>query len=231
MITAENHQLPLELSYRPALGREDFLQTSCNAQALTWIDRWPEWPSFALIVYGPAGCGKTHLAHVFAARSQAVFVNAASLTPDDPPRLLQMQQSIIIEDADTGERDERSLLHLYNGAKENGLFLLLTAEHAPTRWNLALPDLRSRILSLPSVEISPPDDTLLGALVVKLFADRQLQIGQDVLAYLVPRMERSFAAAQRLVAEADRAALSARRTITIPLLRDVLEHLSSDTME
>ncbi len=219
-----NRQLSLELRYRPALGREDFLQASCNAQALAWIDLWPSWPASSLIVYGPPGCGKTHLAHVFAARSQASFLAASSLSPVDPPHLLQTAQSVVIEDVQGDSLDEKSLLHLYNGAREAGIYLLLTADLPPARWGIALPDLRSRLLSVPCVEITPPDDSLLEVLLVKLFADRQLSISQDVLAYLVPRMERSFAAARHLVAEADRAALSAHRTITIPLLRSVLEN-------
>lgn len=214
-------QLALDLGHRPALGLEDFMASPGNAEALAWLDRWPEWPAPAIAVHGPAGCGKTHLAHVFAARSGAVILPAAALTRDDPPRLLPDAPALAIEDADRGV-DEVALFHLFNLAKETGRKLLLTGRAAPARWGLALPDLRSRLLAIPCVAIEPPDDELLALLLVKLFADRQLKVPAEVVAYLLPRLERSFAAARALVAAVDAAALAEKREITVPLVREAL---------
>jgi chromosomal replication initiation ATPase DnaA len=216
-------QLTLDLGHRPALGREDFLVSAGNAAAMAWLDRWPEWPAPALVVHGPAGCGKTHLAHVFAARSGAAIVDAAAIGREDPP-LLVTAPALVVEDADRGG-DQVALFHLFNLARESRCLVLWTGRSAPSRWGLTLPDLGSRLRAIPNVAIEPPDDALLAALLVKLFADRQLKVPAEVIAYVLPRLERSFAAARLVVETVDGLALEARREITVPLVREVLQRL------
>jgi chromosomal replication initiation ATPase DnaA len=213
-------QLSLELAPRPAQGREDFLVAPANAQAVAWIDRWPDWPAPALVVVGPEGSGKSHLVQVFAARTAARVVMGGSLAAHDPPDLVRAP-ALAIEDADR-QAPERPLLHLLNLAAETGVRVLLTARTAPARWSVALPDLRSRLLALPVAAIEPPDDALLAALLAKLFADRQLRVGAEALAYLAGRIERSFKAAAEVVARADARALAAKRNVSIALLREVI---------
>jgi chromosomal replication initiation ATPase DnaA len=213
-------QLPLDLPHRPALEREDFLVAPANELAVQWLDRWPDWSGPALVLAGPAGSGKTHLGHVFARRSGAVLIAPAALARAAPRALAGAARAAIVDDAEGAA--EEPLLHLYNLLAERGGHLLLLARAAPARWGIGLADLRSRLLAAPVVEVAPPDDALLAALLVKLFADRQLRIGAEVVAFLVPRLERSFAAAQRMVAALDQAALAAGRPVTVPLARAVL---------
>jgi chromosomal replication initiation ATPase DnaA len=203
-----SEQLTLDLGHRPSLGREDFLVALCNQDAVAWVDRWPDWPGPALVIHGPAGCGKTHLAQVWRQRSGAM-------------------ESSVFEDADRRD-DDVALFHLFNRHAEEGWHLLLTARTPPARWPGRLPDLVSRLAASPTVAIGPPDDTLITQVLVKLFADRQLDIGAGVVPYLVTHMERSFAAARRLVAATDIAALAAKRAVTVPLVRGVLAELDSD---
>lgn len=213
-------QIPLDFGHEPAFAEEDFLVTDCNAGAHGWVDRWPDWPGFALALSGPAACGKSHLAHVFAARSGGAVVAAAALTVDSVPHLAE-RRALAIEDADQGV-DETALFHLYNLMRETKGWLLLTGREPPARWAIALADLRSRLSSLPVAFIGAPDDALLQALLMKLFADRQLRVGPEILTYLLPRMERSFLAARALVEQIDAAALALKRPVTIPLLREIL---------
>ncbi len=215
-------QLPLDLGHRTALSVGDFLVAPCNAEAHAWLGRWPDWPGPGSVIFGPAGCGKTHLAHLFAAAAGAVAIAAADLAIDDPPRLLDAAAAVVVEDCDGGGLDETALFHLINLARETGRFLLLTARQAPSRWTVALPDLRSRLLAMPALAIGAPDDQVLAAVLVKLFADRQIRVGEEVLAYLLGRMERSFAAAAALVERLDKAALAGRRAVTVPLAREVM---------
>lgn len=217
-------QLPLDFGFRPALGRADFLVAACNEAAVAWLDRWPRWPAPALALWGPAGSGKTHLAEVWRARSAAVLIDAGALTPARVPDLLGAAAAAAIDDADRA--DEEALLHLYNLLAERQGHLLLVAREPPSRWHIALPDLRSRLLASPAVAVQPPDEALLGALLVKLFADRQLTVGEDVIAYLLVQLDRSFSATQDLVAALDAASLSDRRAITVPLARQVLHALN-----
>jgi chromosomal replication initiation ATPase DnaA len=212
-------QLPLDLGHRPALGRADFLVAPSNAEAVAWLDRWPLWPAPALALYGPKGSGKTHLAHVFAARAGARFIDPATLATERVPTLLGEARAAIVDDAAAAAEP---LLHLYNVLAEQQGHLLLVAREPPAHWAIALPDLRSRLLACPAVALSPPDEALIGALLVKLFADRQLVVGDDIVTYLTLRLERSFDAVLQAVATLDQAALAERRRITVPLARRVL---------
>lgn len=219
-------QLALDLGHRPALGREDFLVAPCNREAVAWLDRWPEWPAPVLVIYGPAACGKTYLAHVWRMRSGARMLRHDDLGGAEPPELLGSANAVAVEDAERTagiEERERALFHLRNLLAERRGHLLLTARTAPPRWGLALADLGSRLAATPWVAVGAPDDELIGAVLVKLFADRQLPVGREVIAYLVTHMERSFAAARRTVATIDAAALAEKRRVTIPLVRKALQ--------
>ncbi|HTH16351.1 MAG TPA: DnaA/Hda family protein, partial [Magnetospirillum sp.] len=220
-------QLALDLGHRPALGRDDFLVAPCNAEAVAWLERWPDWPSHALAVFGPPGSGKSHLLAAFAlhhGEGQVATVAAPELTAEMVPDLLARAQVVVVEDLDR-LADETALFHLWNLAKETGRWLLLAGRAAPARLKVRLPDLRSRLSATPAVGIGTPDESLLAALLVKQFADRQLRVGEDVVAYILSRMDRSFAAARNVVEALDQASLAERRAITVPLARAVLEGL------
>ena len=218
-------QLALDLQYRPAFGLDAFLVSGSNADAVAWLDKWPDWPASGLAINGPAGCGKTHLVHVWAGIANARIVAAADLAGMDIPALAV--GPVALEDCDKAV-DEETLLHLYNLLRENDQYLLITGATPPSRWNLTLPDLISRLKALPSVAVGAPDDDLLAGVLKKQFDDRQLPVGDDVVHYLVARMHRSFEAAARIVTGMDRAALAARRRITVPLAAKVLEQVETE---
>ena len=214
-------QLPLDLPHRPALERADFLVAPSNEAAIAWLDRWPDWPAPALALWGPPGSGKTHLAHVFAARAAARFIDPGALATERVPELLGAAAAAIVDEAQSAA--DEPLLHLYNLLAERGGHLLVVAREPPARRTIALADLRSRLAAAPAVALAPPDEALIGALLVKLFADRQLAVGEDVLAFLALHLERSFDAAQRAVAALDAAALAEHRRVTVPLAKRVLD--------
>ncbi len=221
-------QLALDLGHRAALGGEDFIVAGPNREAVLWIDRWPDWPGPALAIHGPPGCGKTHLAHVWRARSGARMLEPGAIAGRTPAELLGDGRCAALDAADEAAHDERALLHLYNVAAESGGHLLLPARTPPARWPIDLADLRSRLSAMPSAAVGMPDDALIGALVAKLFADRQLSVGDDVVTFLLARMERSFDSARRIVAALDAAALAGRCNITVPLAGRVLSNVQDD---
>lgn len=211
-------QLPLDLGFRPALGRADFYVGASNADAVAWIDRWPEWPNHVLALFGPPGCGKSHLVQVFAARAGANVTTAAALNES----LITASGALAVEDCDALP-DERALFHIFNAMREQKRSLLLTARRPPAQWQVKLPDLASRLKAIVAVGIEPPDDDMFTAVLVKLFSDRQIQITPEVVSYVLRRIERSFEAARRTVAAADAGALAEGRAVTVPLIKKLLD--------
>lgn len=214
-------QLALDLPHRPAFARDDFIVSPANNEAVAWIDRWPNWPAFGLIVHGPPGCGKTHLAHVWQEYSKAQIITQEFLAGDNWSGFSE-QVPIVVLDGIDFDVDERALLHLYNRLVEVQGTLLLTSRLSPDAWSFSLPDLSSRLRSLPNVTIDPPDDELLIAILSKLFSDRQLVVEREVLLYLVSRMERSFDNARACAIALDSAAFERRRNVTVALASEVL---------
>ena len=207
-------QLILDLTGAPATGAEDFLVSSSNEQAFGLIDLWPEWSAPMLILTGPAGSGKSHLAAIWARRAQARVLRADE-TLD--PETLARHAAILIEDCDRVRRSEAALFHLINLLKDTGGSLLLTARQKPNFWGITTPDLLSRLRLAPTASIGEPDSALLRAVLVKLFTDRQIRIEEDVIAYAALHLDQSLEEAARFVQAVDEAALSAGRRITKPL--------------
>ncbi|QFT62926.1 hypothetical protein SAMN05421853_108137 [Roseivivax halotolerans] len=222
-------QLPLHLPARTALGRGDFFVTEANALAVAQIDNWRNWPSHKLVLSGPPGSGKTHLAHVWSAESGARLLQARALPREDLPALAQ--SPLCIENADRVAGDaeaEEALFHLHNLAAAERQPLLVTAASPPARWGLILPDLASRMQGAEIAKLNPPDELLLAGVLAKLFSDRQITPGPDVIPYLITHMPRAFAAAGEIVDALDARALGEKRAITRPLARAVLEEMSGD---
>ncbi|HEY1261733.1 MAG TPA: DnaA/Hda family protein [Stellaceae bacterium] len=205
-----------------ALGRSDFLVSGSNEAAIGWIDRWPAWPMPVLLLHGPPGCGKTHLVQVWRRRADAEIVSGDRLDEACVASLLApAKRPIAIDDADRSS--ERALLHLYNTCIEGGGSLLLTSRRPPGQWRAGLDDLRSRLRASAAVGIEAPDDALLGAVLIKHFADRRVPVTPELIRYVMERIERSFAAVRAAAAALDRAALSQHRPITVALARRVLD--------
>jgi chromosomal replication initiation ATPase DnaA len=214
-------QLALALDHAESFAREDFLSGPCNAAALTLVDRWPDWPAPAVVLAGPEGSGKSHLAAIWAGAAGARFLAARSLATALLPGALTTG-ALVVEDIAAGEFDERALFHLLNLAREESAFVLLTARTAPGVWTLAIPDLASRLKALPVVALTAPDDVLLRGVLVKLFADRQIAVDESLVGFLTKRMERSIAAARSVVAELDREAMRQQRPLTRALAAEIL---------
>jgi chromosomal replication initiation ATPase DnaA len=194
--------------------------------ALALVDDWERWPGGRLALSGPEGAGKTHLVHVWRALSGAEAVAAADLAPEHAD-LLAGAGHVAVEDVDrlAGRRPKAAKdahLHILNLLAPGVGSMMFSGRAAPTRWKIRLPDLASRLRAAPVARLEPPDDALLAAVLVKLFADRQLAVEPDLIQYLLARIDRSFAAAEEVVAALDRTGLARHRPITARLAGDVL---------
>lgn len=225
-----SEQLVFELPHRPALGVEDFLVSQCNTTAVRLIDAWPDWPNPVQAIVGPAGSGKSHLANTWRLKSGAQSVAAAEVSEATLEGLVS-KPTLVIEDADRGRVSERALFHLLNLCGEQNVTVLLTSRALPVDWPVNLPDLASRLRSVPVVSIGLPDDELLRAVLVKHFSDRQIDVAPKVVAYIATRMERSMEMAGRVAAAMDQASLESGRKITKPLAGEILNTLLKDSPE
>lgn len=204
-ISSPPRQLALALDHAESFAREDFLSGPGNEAALALIDSWPDWPTRAVALIGPEGSGKTHLATIWAAAAGARVVSARSVGEFDIPAMLATG-ALVIEDAGA-TTDERALFHVINLAHEEAAFLLFTARTAPSVWPISTPDVLSRLRAIPAALLQAPDDAMLRGVMVKLAADRQLDLHDSVVSYLSTHIERSFAAARAAVIALDKEAL------------------------
>jgi chromosomal replication initiation ATPase DnaA len=214
-------QLAFALPHAESFSRDDFLEGPANAAALSLIESWPEWPNRIMLLAGPEGCGKSHLATIWAEQAGARSISAHALTAAAVPGALATG-AVVIEDLNPQAFDERALFHLMNLAREEGAFVLLTARVPPVAFEVELRDLRSRLRAVPVVTLMPPDDQLFRALIVKFCADRQLNVDETVVSFLATRIERSFAAARRAVEQLDAEALRLGRPVTRALAAELL---------
>lgn len=215
-------QLAFDLPVRPALGREDFFVAPANALAVAALDRTETWPGGKMLLVGPPGAGKTHLALVWAARTGAMVLDAARIGGIGLPDA----GALVIEDARqvAGKPElETALFHIHNHLAQRHGHLLLTADRVVRDWGIALPDLRSRMEATATATLQEPDGELLGAVLVKLFADRQLAVSPSLIRWLLGRMDRSFATARAVVAALDAASLAGQRPITRDLAAELLD--------
>lgn len=216
-----NGQLPLNLPSTAGLGQEDLVVSAVNHGAVSFIESWPNWPGPIAILAGPVGVGKSHLAAVWAHKAEATFLPP----PDDLSISVEGGAFFVVEDIQVGNFDDTALFHLINSVRAQNGNLLLTSRTWPGNWGIELPDLQSRMKLAHLIELSEPDDQLLRGVMMKLFADRQIEVGAPVVDYLVLRMERSLACAQDLVDVLDNLAMAQKRAITKPLAADALRQM------
>ncbi len=227
-MTDHSRQLALHLPTEPRFGREDFLVSPSNQVAYEAFERWPDWHDPMLLLLGPTGAGKSHLAAIWARRAKARVLAASALPLADLPALAQAG-AILLEDADKARGVEREMFHLINLARSGGASLVMTARSWPDGWGVALPDLLSRLRLAPAVEIAEPDDALVRAVLVKLFVDKQLRIDTSVVEYLAVRIERSLESARTIVEALDREALERGRAVSRPMAAEVLKRLEQSS--
>ena len=214
-------QLAFALPHAESFTRDNFLEGPANAAGLALVDSWPDWPNRVMLLIGPEGSGKSHLAAIWAEQSGARATSAHTLTATEVPAALATG-ALVIEDLKSADIDERALFHLLNLAREDGAFVLMTARAPPTE--VELRDLRSRLRAVPTVQLLPPDDQLFRALIVKFCADRQLAVDESVVSYLVTRLERSYAAIRQTIEFLDAEALRLGRPVTRALAAELLRN-------
>jgi chromosomal replication initiation ATPase DnaA len=223
-VRVQPRQLAFALPHAESLTRDNFMEGPANEAGLALIERWPDWPNRVMLLVGPEGSGKSHLAAIWAEEAGARSISAHALTPTSVPGALATG-ALVVEDLKPGDFDERAMFHLMNLAREDEAFVLITARLAPSAFEVELRDLRSRLRAVSTVQLLPPDDLLFRGLIVKFCADRQMSIDETVVSYLTSRIERSYAAARRAVDLLDTEALRLGRPVTRALAAELLRNV------
>ena len=216
-------QLAFVLPHAESLTRDNFLEGPANAAGLALVDGWPEWPNRIMMLLGPEGSGKSHLAAIWSEQAGARLTSAHALTAAEVPAALTTG-ALVVEDLKSPRFDERALFHLMNMAREDQAYILITARVPPSMLPIELRDLRSRLRAVPTVSLLPPDDQLVRALIVKFCADRQMVVDETLVSYLATRIERSYAAVRQAVELLDSEALRLGRPVTRALAAELLRN-------
>lgn len=220
-------QLVFDLPVETAFGRDDFFTSAANAEAVSALEQWADWPLGKLVLVGPAGAGKSHLARIWADLAGAQVIEA-----DGDWSVDGIQGAVCVENVHkiAGTRAvEEKLFHLHNIQAQAGAALLMTGQGVPSGWTIGLPDLASRLQGSQLVQLGAPDDTLLAAVLLKQCADRQLQVEPGVVEYILRRAERSFEGMRDLVAMLDRVSLQRKRPVGQGLVREMLAQMEDQT--
>jgi len=220
-VRVQPRQLAFALPHAESLTRDNFLEGPANEAGLALIERWPDWPNRIMLLVGPEGSGKSHLAAIWSEQAGARSISAHALTLSAVPGALATG-ALVVEDLKPLDFDERAMFHLMNLAREDEAFVLMTARVPPSAFEVELRDLRSRLRAVPTVPLLPPDDLLFRSLIVKFCADRQMSIDETVVSYLTSRIERSYAAARQAVELLDAEALRLGRPVTRALAAELL---------
>ncbi|MDB2414595.1 DnaA/Hda family protein [Rickettsiales bacterium] len=208
-------------SFDESFSEHDFIVSSCNEDAFNFINSWPNWQTNAALIYGDKASGKTHLANIWQGKNSAKFVNLADIDNLEAIGLItESNDCIILEDIDKAN-NEIALFHLMNHAKEQGCSVLFTASCHPSMMNIRLPDLRSRLHAINCIKLDIPDEFMMKILLTKGFINKQIKISEDVVDFIVTRMERSFVQIKEVVEKIDQSSLEEKRNITIPFIRSI----------
>ena len=215
-------QLNLEFRHLPAFERKDFIVSSSNSEAISWLDKWPIWPKNGLSFYGEAGSGKTHLVHCWKLMTNGIAINSNNLNNFSFKKVYD-NHHIALDDA--SKIPEQTLFHIINICKEEKGTIFLLDRRPPAHWEVSLEDLNSRLRSMTTIELKKPDDQLIENLFIKLFADRQIKVNSDVVKFLIKRVERNFNSVQKIVEEIDKQSFSYKKEITIPFVSNLLKNI------
>lgn len=218
-------QFTLDLGRDPAFSRDDLIVSTANSHAVGFLESWDAVPPALVVLAGPPGSGKTHLASVWRSETGAALIDRRSV--DAEAVTIAEARATVIDDADAGDLDEAGLFHLLNASRAAGQPVLLAARRFPSAWGVKLPDLASRLKAATTIELLEPDDTLLTGVIAKLFSDRQVEVDPQVIQYLVRRIERSVATAIAVVERLDRRALETKSRITRQLASGVLDAMEA----
>lgn len=227
-MSRSSSQIPFPFDAKRSFARDDFVPGATNEAALAFVDGWPSWPSRVCALWGPTGCGKTHLAQMWRSESRAVEVGANELTSEFVAGLAA-GGAFLLDDADRVV-DGAGFFHLLNFVNQTSGWLLMTGREAPPRWRTTVPDLHSRLTAVPGAALESPDEALLARVLLKLFADRQLKLPEALIGYLVPRLERSFAEAERIAVLIDELALQQKRNISVEIGAQALRQLEAERL-
>ena len=219
-----SEQLIFNFPFKKSYSSQDFYVAKNNFNAFKLIESWPKWTSRFVNIFGPKGCGKTHLANILMSKIQCILIPAKKI---DEKILSEYKtkECLIIDDFKKNINEEL-LYSIINMAYQDNKYLIISSPISLKKFKIDLKDLNSRFTSFIDIGIDLPTDDLLRVILTKHFSDKQIQISLKNIEYILKNIERSYEKVSLFADSIDNLSLTKAKPINLQLIKKVLEKLN-----
>ena len=214
-------QLIFNFSFTTNYFEEDFFVSYSNFEAYKLIETWPKWPSRNINIYGPSGCGKSHLANILKKKINSFFINASDIS-NNSLALIKLKECLIIDNYENNI-EENLLYTIINQTHQSNQYVIINSDQPISSLEIKLEDLKSRLNSFSKITIDLPTDDLIKVVLTKNFSDKQIQIDNKLIDFILKHINRSYEDIFNFIKKIDELSLSTGKSININLIKKVLK--------
>ena len=215
-------QLTFQFPFKTSYYEKDFFVSSNNFAAYRLIESWPSWPGKKINIYGPTGCGKTHLSNILNKKIDTLLIKASDLNNAVLNRL-KLKKCLRVDDY-KGNIEENLFYTILNQINQSNQYIVINSLKPVKKSNVKLNDLKSRLESFINLGIDLPTDDLLRVIITKSFSDKQIKVNVKLLEYILKNIDRSYEKIFKFIKDIDIISLSSGKAININLIKKVLKN-------
>ena len=215
-------QLVFKFPFKASYFEKDFFVSSNNFEAYKLIESWPNWPDKRINIIGPSGCGKTHLINILSKKTKLLSIEAKDFNENVDNRIMEVD-CLIIDNYDDNI-EEKLLYSMINHLSQLNKYVIINSKKSLKKFNINLTDLKSRFESFFEIYIGLPTDELIKVIIVKTFSDKQIQLSNKNLEFIIKNIDRSYEKISKFTKDIDNISLSTGKSININLIKKVLKN-------